>query len=193
MAAPSSDFPVHLEYNLTPSQHMWPLLGGLPLCAAVLECDERNLCPHLFLAKIKSNTLSKPWYYHFSIQMLTSWTRQRWEMKQWDTRRRGTFTAPWASSPPSSEGLGKERCLLVNWPWRAGPSLCWAGFPTELPLKGQRDWKPTTLLPWPNKHPSTISTEKQLWENAAALTSITSGLYQHLGTKTLNPLSAPIM
>lgn len=173
MAAPFSDFPVHLEYNLTPHSTCSLCWAASLSCAAVLECDERNLCPHLFLAKIKSNTLSKPWYYHFIIQMLTSWTRQRWEMKQGDTKRRGTFTVPWASSPPSSEGLGKELCPLVNWPWRAEPSLCWAGFPTELPRKGQHDWDPTTLLPWPNKHPSTISTEEQLWENAAAVTSIT--------------------
>lgn len=93
-------------------------------------------------------------------------------MKQWDAGRRGTFTAP-VASPPLPQEAWEELCLFLNWPWRAGPSLCRAGCPTELPLKGQRDWKPTTPLPWPNERPSAIPSEKQLWENVAALTSIT--------------------
>lgn len=111
----------------------------------------------------------------FSVWMLAYWKRQQWEMKQQDAGRRDALPAPLASPPCPPEGLGKELPLLLSWPWRAGPSLCCAGFPTELPLKRQHDRKLTTLLPRPNAHPSTIiCTETQLRENASALTSASS-------------------
>ena len=58
-------------------------------------------------------------------------------------RKEGTFTAPLALPPPPSVGgLGTELRVFLPRPGGPGLSLCWAGFPTELPVRRSRTGSP---------------------------------------------------
>lgn len=123
-----------------------------------------------FLRKTVSNTLSKPWCYHFSY--MNAYLLKETSMGKETVGCHFHSTLHLAS--PFCRRPGKRAVCYSIGLEEQGLHCAELGFPLScLPFKGPRDWKLTTLLPWPNECPSTISTEKQLWENVAAVISTT--------------------